>query len=275
MKDIPLSKLLQDVSAFIGGLLPLAQLFFYQWTYAFDNIFMAKDQFLGISIVTLIVSYILIIAYVTKPYSQLILPGQRKKDAKLQEYWNKRNQLQERANLLATEHPINVPAFNKVFKEMDNLKQPGMPLKINQENVVFICVFIAVVAALSFVMLSFTSSRPSWAQAIQSIAYIIFIAFSALMLTIYKKMSDNSAHWRRNNQTRADKAIKLAIDANGFTDLPQVAFINQYEAGNLGSEFHVRASYKTDIFEIVTDREAEYLISIQRDNLLPAPTNQG
>lgn len=264
MKDISLAKILQDVSALIGSLLPIAQLFFSQWVYAFDHVFLAKEQFVGISIITLIVSYIFIIAYLAKPYGELILPGQHRKHRKLQKYWSEYNKLQSNVNAAATASVFNQRTFENALKQFQDLKQPDAPRKINQDNHVSISVTFVVVCALIFVVLGFISNGGWIIASTQAVAYILLITFAALMLTIYKKINDNGTKWAENNRTRTDRAIKLAIDANGFGDLPQVTFVSQNSVGDFGSEFHVRTEYKGDIYDIVTDREAEYLVSITK-----------
>lgn len=267
MKDLTMSKLLQDTSAIIGSVLPIAQLFFSQWTFAFDHVFLAKPQFLGISIVTLIVSYVLIVAYLAKPYAEILLPGQRPKQERLQAYWAQRNTLQSQIDTLITAGPkIDEKLLIKIFKQTQALEQPVLPRKISQDNHIAIAVTIVILSAFLFVGLSFTSSQNGVILGFQSLAYILLVSFAALILTIYKKINDNNNHFKHNNRTRADKAIKLAIDANGFTDLPQVTFIGQYEAGNFNGEFHVIAEYKGKTFNITTDREAEYLISIDNQS---------
>lgn len=264
MKDITLSKLLQDISAVIGSALPIAQLFFGQWSFAFDQVFLAKNEFLGISIITLVISYVMIVAYLAKPYAEILLPGQRRKHQDLQAFWTKRNTLQSQINTLVAGPQIEQKLVVKTFKQMLSLKQPSPPLKINQDNHVAIAVTTVILSAFLFVGLSFTDSQEGLILCIQSIAYILLISFSALMLTIYKKISDNNNQWRHNNSTRADRAIKLAIDANGFAELPQVIFLRQYQAGDFSEEFHVVAEYKDEIFDIATDRDAEYLIRVSK-----------
>jgi hypothetical protein len=125
MKDITLSKLLQDISAIVGSVLPIAQLFFNQWALAFDHVFLAKPQFLGISIITLVVSYVLIVAYLAKPYAEILLPRQRRKHENLQAYWIQRNALQVQIDTLVAANPrISEKALQKLFKRMQTLNRP-------------------------------------------------------------------------------------------------------------------------------------------------------
>jgi hypothetical protein len=263
MKDITLSRLVKDLSALIGSILPVAQLFFYQWTYAFDKVFLAKDKFVGISIITLIVSYVLIVAYLSNPYYELYLPNQQKKRKKMEEYWSKYNLIQYQINsLLNNPNPDEKKAIDLANRQV-KLERPPAPLKIYQDNQVKVIVTIVILSAIIFVSGSFLNSENSLFQAIQAVSYILLVAFAAIMLTIYKKISDNSNHWKHNKKTRIDKAIKLAVDANGFTQLPQVTFIKQSEVIG-SSEFTVTVEYNEDKFEITTDSEAEHLISITK-----------
>ncbi len=264
MKDLTLSKLLKDISAIVGSLLPIIQLFFNQWSFAFDKVFLAKEYFLGISIITLVVSYVLIVAYLAKPYGEILLPRQRQKQEKQQSHWTTYNNLQVQINTLLGVPNFDQKALLKLFKQQHELKLPPAPLKIGPDNHVRIAVTGVILSALVFIGLSFTKSQEGYILCVQSIAYVLIVSFAALMLTIYKKLSDNNNQWKYNNRTRVERAIKLAIDANGFTKLPQVTFVDQYLSGNFPQDLHVRAEYNNEIFDIATDTNAEYLISITK-----------
>ncbi len=265
MKDISLSKILQDVSALFGSLLPIAQLFFSQWAVAFNSVFIAKESFVGISIITLILSYIFIIAFLTAPYIEILLPFQKKKQKKLQEHWQKQNYLQQKINTLVSLPNVKPRIITEAYDNLMNSKQPENPLKIDSQNQVPVVVCSIVFVAVIFVVLAFVPN-PSWLIAgMQSLAYILLIAFSALMLTIYKRISDNNANYKDNQRSRTEKAIKLAIDANGFGDLPQVTFVNQQQIDGYGGNLSVTVSYKDEQYEIVTDDSAEYLVAMRKN----------
>jgi hypothetical protein len=264
MKDISIGKVLQDISAIIGSLLPIAQLFFSQWVYAFDKVFLAKEQFMGISIVTLVLSYVFIIAYLAKPYDEIVMPFQAKKRKKLQNYWNERPLLEAKLRNISELSNVTVKQITKHYNELIDLKQPEAPLKVDDQNRVKVIMGFVIVTSITFVFLVFIPLGGWLVQSIQAISYILLIVFSALMLTIYKSYSDNNNNWVTNNRTRANKAIKLAIDANGFGNLPQVTFVSQNEINGFTGQLNVKASFNDELYSIVTDREAQFLISVSK-----------
>jgi hypothetical protein len=263
MKDLSINKLLQDFSAIIGSLLPIAQLFLGQWVFAFDKVFLAKDQFLGVSIITVIVGYIFIIAYLSNPFGELVLLGQKKKQLTVQRYWNEKNRLENYLQFLNTFPNPQPSAVKKTLSALLDLVQPKPPLVINQQNQGKVIVSVVIISAIIFLSLGISHYSSPFTNILQAVSYVLLVTASALMLTIYKKNSDNNSYYRENRRTRVDKAIKLAIDANGFGNLPQVTFISQEDVGQFNGSLRVRASYENKVFEIETDSEAQFLISVK------------
>lgn len=263
MKDLSINKLLQDISAIIGSLLPIIQLFFNQWVFAFDKVFLAKDQFLGISIITLIVSYIFIIAYLSNPFGEFLLPFQKSRQVKMQEYWNERNRLEVYLGAVANTPNVQQSIIKNILKDLSRLKQPKQPITINQQNQGKAVAIIIIVFAVLFLALGISQYSNTITSIFQATSYVLLISFSALMLTIYKKNSDNNTRYQDNRRTRVDRAIKLAIDANGFGKLPQVTFMSQEDTGQYNSNLKIKASYEDKVFEIITDGEAQFLVSVK------------
>lgn len=77
-KENSSSRALQEISIVIAGVLPIAQLFFAKLPEAFTQLFISPQYFTGVSIITLILSYIFIIAYQSRPFFTLTLPFQKK-----------------------------------------------------------------------------------------------------------------------------------------------------------------------------------------------------
>lgn len=271
MKDISVNKFLQDISAIIGGILPIAQLFIGQWISAFNKVFLANDLLTVTSIITLIVSYMLILAYLHNPFGELVIPTQKKRQLAMQEYWNERNRLELYLGSL-----LNTPGADKTVRKALNklidLKQPKPPIKIDPQNQAKVVVMIIVITAILFLALGVGRFSGPFINITQVVMYVLFVSFSALMLTIYKKNSDNNSRYIENVRMRANRAIKLAIDANEFGPLPQVTFMSQEETGPYNSGFKVVVSYKRKSYEIITDREAQYLQSVRK--VVPNSDNQ-
>lgn len=90
-KENTSSSIFQDFSSLAAGLLPILQLFFDKLPDAFTKLFLATNYFTGISIVTLIISYIIIIAYQTRPFFTWTFPFQKGRLEKYNNYLMKLN----------------------------------------------------------------------------------------------------------------------------------------------------------------------------------------
>lgn len=262
MKSGSVSKFLQDVSAILASILPIAQLFFYRFDEVFDKVFIAKEHFLGVSIITLLLSYIFIIAYLTKPYAELVLPFQGKRKKKLQDYYTKTKALNDLLNTIRTTF-VSREQTETVNEQINKLEQPARPVSINGENQVSVYFTVVLLSALIFISTSFLPDPNFVIGGIQSVAYMFLIAFAALMLTLYKKLIDQNREWKENNVDRTRKSIELAVSSNCFGNLPQVKFIAQFESDGFPRVYHVIASYKESTYDIVTDANADYLISFE------------
>lgn len=250
------SKFLQSISVFVASILPILQLFFSQFSVAFDHIFLAKDYFVGISVLTLLLSYVCIIAYLNRPYVELLLPlpGARKRNQALQNYRSKRNDILEEMNK-SRDHDYK--KYTRLHNALLQLEQPRAPYKINQDNILSHLVTFTVVTAMLFIVSAFVGGAIF--SVVQSLSYMVLIPSIALVLTIYRRNSINQTEWRNNRRNRAQKAIKLATDSNCFGVLPQVKFVEQFESSGFPQTYHVVATYKQKTYEIITDTNADYM----------------
>jgi hypothetical protein len=261
MRDGSTAKLIQDISALIASILPIAQLFFSKLPDAFTNIFIASGNFVGISILTLIFSYVLIVSYWIKPWFTWTLPFQ-KRTVKYQGYIDRINSINDlKKEIVAEAGQLTASAkINKLTKE---LNKPAVkpPIRITFDNLVPLLLVCIIVNVVCFIVLS-GAGQKSLSATVQSINYVFIVSLSALILTVYKKVSDNEKNWAEIRNGRTQKAIQLATINNTFANIPQVKFISCFEDNGFPSNFHTWVEYNGQKYEIITDSRAESLVAV-------------
>lgn len=249
-KENNMPGLLQYISVIVASILPIAQLFFSKLPHAITQIFISPQYFTGVSIVTLILTYTLIIAYLSKPWFMITLPFQKKASEKYSDYLSVLNEVSQ----------SKTEAQEEISSTKKTIKPVTPPRQLRGDNLISISVVVIFINAVSFVILGQVTPS-SVIGIIQSINYILLLCFSALVLTVYRNVSQNNKQWRDNQKTRTNKAIELATIANCFGDIPQVKLISAFSDKTIPSNYHVFVEYKEDRYEIITDNDATYIIA--------------
>jgi hypothetical protein len=259
-KDTKSSGFVQEATTLASAAIPLLQLFFLKLPETFTQIFKANEYFLGISIVTLVVSYSLIIAYRSKPWFQLTVPFQRSAVREYDEYVAKINDLTDAVKEAKAEYNRQDEA--KFSKQLRTLKAVKPPRYINPQNIISICTTIILLSSTLFIAIG-QSYEPEYLwRMLQSISYILLVAFTALALSVYYR-SSNEDRVRSHEQTvKTSKAIDMAIKSNCFGDIPQVKFISTYDDLQLPNNSHYLVEYGSKRYEITTDYKATKLVSV-------------
>lgn len=254
------SNLLRDLSTVTATLLPIIQLFFTNLPKGIKEIYQEPEYFTGVSIVTLIVSYVLIVAYQISPWFSFTIPFQGKRPIKYQDYIRKTNEASASYRFTAGEQ-ASVAKIDNYLKKL-NIKPVKPPLKFSYSNLSFLCVFLILSNTISFVVIGQITNPDPWLTIVQSLNYIVIISFTALLLTVYYKLTQNSKEWEADQINRTKRAINLAIFANGFDPIPAPKFMSAYEDSNFPSNYHVFVEYKDDQYEVITDPKGAKLIAV-------------
>jgi hypothetical protein len=254
---------LPDISTAIASLLPVLQLLLVYLPSQIKNIYLAPKSFIGVSIVTLILSYVFIVSVNTNPFSTITLPLQRKKKAKYDEYIRLINEASSVKQFVLGEQPSTV----KINEFLENIEKDPVPppFAIRPNNRISICLSILTISTLTFVILGQLNYSLLWAI-VQSVSYIILIVSAVLILTLYRINTLNNKRFQRLQVQRTTIAIELAISNNCFAKIPQVSFITCFEEPNFGN-YHVWAEYENKKYEIITDNSATKLIKFTEINI--------
>ncbi len=259
-KDGNNSRLLQDFSVLAANLLPIVQLFFVRLPEGVTKLFLEPKYFTGVSIVTLFLSYVVIIAYQVKPYATLTLPFQRKHKAKYNDYVNKLSELNTARTVEAGEK-LTQSKLKKLQQYLET-KPVKPPFQISSDNLVSICVGMVAVSGIGFIVLGQLPNR-LWFSIIQSVFYVCLIVFSVLVLTLYRKVYASNKEYEYDETHKTARSIQLAIQANSFGLLPQVQYISSFDDnGTFPQTHHVRVKYGDKQYEIVSDRQGKQLFAV-------------
>lgn len=261
MRESPTTKPLQELSLLVASLLPIVQLFFARLPEAVTAIFLAEEMFIGVSLVTLILSYVFIVAYQIRPWFSLTLPFQSKRVAEYQGYLNRLNQASElRKEMANSSKAIDKKKLAEFEKMLERAVKP--PRALNPDNLLILLIAMVITSTVVFISLGIGASG-GWAEVLQAVCYVIIIAASTLILSIYKRISDNDREWSETRTARTQKAVQLATINNTFANLPQVKYISSFENNQgLQVQYHVWVEYQEQKYEIITDNRADYLIAV-------------
>lgn len=250
-------RLIQDLSSLLASVLPILQLFFNQLPPSVQGIFLASTQFPGVSIVTLVLSYVVIIAFQAKPWFEIILPFQAKRVREYQEYVRQINEVSAAANFVTGEQ-ASASKMNQFLEKLS--KNPkNEPRKIKRDNVISIGLVIIVTNATSFILISFLGYS-AVAAAVQAINYVLLVVFSVLVLSVHRNTVQNNTRYAEENQTKTQRAIELATHFNVFGNLPQIRVVESFEDPGFPSNLHVIAQCNDKYYQITTDSGAYRLL---------------
>lgn len=251
-----INELLVNISSTLAVLLPLIQLAFIYLPEGLTRLYVLPDTFLGASLITLMMSYISIIAFKTRPWSPIVLPFHKKQ---FNEYNDWQRRLYEVKSTLdaASKNQINDKLI-KNYLDLLEKKSIKKPFQIDSENRVSILMVLLFISVLGFLIIGLNYST-GWLAIIQPVLYFFTIIISVLVLVIYRDTAQNSKRYSDLVAQSSQKAIELAIEANCFQEKPQVKFISTHGGEGISDVF-VRVEFKSNQYEIRTNYEVTKLI---------------
>jgi hypothetical protein len=247
---------LLDITSLLAVLLPLAQISFIYLPDGLKSIYIQQQTFLGISLVTLVMSYISIVAYKARPWFTFVFPFHKKKMEDYNAWQQKMYQASAAMNFVSGEQASQ----QKITKFLKNLeaKSISRPFQINTENRIGIFLGLLFVNALAFLVLGLTGST-GWMATLQSLNYFFMIILAVLILIIYRDTTNNNRRYNDDLKLSTPRAIELAIRSNCFTPQPQIKFISTHGGEGVNNNF-VRVEFDGEQYEICTNPGATKLI---------------
>jgi hypothetical protein len=249
------NKFLTDVSGVLAALLPILQLAFVYLPDGLKTIYLQRNQFLGVSILTLVVSYVSLLAYRTRPWAVMTSPFSGKKLDAYNAWQLKKYEAGQVLNQI-TGKKLAESAVNKYLKFID--KDVKRPFQINSENRVASLIILLFINSILFLMLGLANTS-GWLAILQSINYFFIIVISVLLLVIYRDTVANAKRYDEEKKQNSARAIDLAIRNNCFTPQPQVKFISAYGGDGINNHY-VRVQFQDDDYEICTNSSSSVLV---------------
>lgn len=250
------NNILLDATSLLAVLLPIAQIAFVYLPSGLKSIYLQQEAFLGISLVTLVMSYVSIIAYKARPWFTFVFPFHKKR---MEEYnlWQQKIYEASSAMNFVNGEQASVVKIENFLKGLQR-KSISKPFQLNSENIVGIFFSILFINTLVFLILGLSNASGSWAV-LQSINYFFIIIFSVLILVIYRDTTNNNKRYNEDLRLSTSRAIDLAIKNNCFTPQPQVRFISTHGGEGVNNNF-VRVEFEGQQYEICTNSGGSKLI---------------
>lgn len=255
-QEIGSSGLGQQAAAAISMLLPVLQ-FFYQWLPSnLSGIFLGQDIFFFVSVITLILSLLVIFWYRATPYFRWLPP------------WKAKDQKEYSQFLRDTDPRLHTP------EEIKKVKTVVPPPEVTAPFVAALAIPVVFILGIAFVWIGLANqvNPPVWLQAIQSSLYVLTIVLCAFSATHYYLALEGQKEWKWTNQTKIQRAIQLAIENNGFPEMPRIDYLASGEPQPMTFPpvFYVVVNVKGRRYSIKTDQRAEILMSV--DDVTPPTT---
>lgn len=248
--------LLLDATSLLAVLLPIAQISFIYLPSGLKSIYLQQDAFLGVSLVTLVMSYISIVAYKSRPWFTFIFPFHKQKMEEYNEWQKQVYEASSAMNFVSGEQ-VSEAKIKKFLKGLE-AKKVKRPFQVNSENRIGIFMGVLFINALSFLVLGLSNSS-GWLSTLQSINYFFLIIFSVLVLVIYRDTTNNSKRFNDDVKLSTSRAIELAVRSNCFALQPQVKFISTHGGDGI-SNYFVRVEFEGDEYEICTNSGATKIV---------------
>ncbi len=247
---------LLDATSLLALLLPIAQLAFVYLPSSLKGIYLQQEAFLGVSLVTLLMCYVSIVAYKSRPWFVFVLPFRRKKMAEYEEAQRKIYEASSAINFVNGEM-ASLTKITKFIKGL-NTAHPRRPFVVDADNRIGVFITVLFANVLLFLILGLNSST-GWLATLQSVNYFFIIIFSVLVLVIYRDTTNNNKRYNEELRLSTSRAIDLAIRNNCFTPQPQVKFISTH-GGEGMANYVVQVEFEGDNYEICTNPNASKLI---------------
>jgi heme/copper-type cytochrome/quinol oxidase subunit 3 len=249
------SSTLQTIASAVGLLLPLTQMLLQFFPDKTKDIFLFTDFFFFVSVFATIFSYTLIL--IVRGFPNFEIPVNIAQKSKYEEHLTRQNQLLFK--------PEEIKEYLRVTPYVRR------PFHFNSNNIFIIFLPAALLSFTILLLTGFIKAEDNniniLLKVIQIISYILLIASSTLTLAIYHIKESNRKKYSEQKKATTKNAIRLAYEANAFSELPHISLVAQSQQ-LLGGELVYNFIFNVDssFYILQTDWEVNQIKSIQRYN---------
>jgi hypothetical protein len=247
--DSFLQELLKIVGSFLSVTLPLLQLLAVLSDKLPRVLFISNEAFLVASIISLISSISVSLAFLSSPYFRFTL--QKKKE-----------------QIYLGSLPVNNTRPGSEAENEERTPSVSPPLYVDAQKLGVILTLIAICLTPLYLWIgleysSDISSASNFIIIVQSVLYIFIFNSLLYSLVAFTYRLIDYKKFRSNDKERIQKAINLAIEHNGFPELKTPNFITT-DKHQEGYTQYLRVFVKLDdkIYRIVTDSSADVLYAV-------------
>lgn len=224
--------------------LPIAQVFSKNPV----GLYIGGDTFFLVSIIALIISVVITIAYLTNPYINIPL------------FWWQVSRYNEYLRR------INPQLFKP--EEIKSVKSVNSPIKLDANNLAFLASLSLVVCGMFFIKIGLdvktgASIRTNEMVVLQSLLYIATITSATYSLVYVTHALLQRNKWASNREKRAEKAIALAKKMDGFDTFPKINFVGSWDDNTqIPYRFVTEVKISNRNYQIFTDADAQILMGV-------------
>ncbi len=241
------SDLLRGISGILSLFLPILQIFQPFLQQGTLNIFVGtKESFFITTIITFFLSIFVLLLVKANPYISFVV--------------NKKQQAKYGAYLQKTD-----PRYVKP-DQISKVQAVEPPYAITTQSLVFYSIGVFIVSGFLFLYLGLVPNANTkiLIQIIDPIVYMFMIVSAVFILSALATQLNDRELWKTSRQERINKAINLAKEHDGFINFPPIKFQSSKELFYDGPKLIVDVLVGGDPYTIVTDSNAEILISVSK-----------
>lgn len=257
-KESRINELAKSLAGLLSYSLPLVQFFYQLLPSPAGSIFPDQKTLLITSVLTLVISFLIIIWYKLHPFIFIKIFWWQQKA------WN--NYLEQ-----ASIHKDNP-------EKLKELKRPNPITYVTEKHLTLFAIFLIFFLGARFTWI--TLNKPTEVTSFfvfeQAILYSILIVLAVLSATIFYETQSFKEESEERRRRRSSKAIALAIENNAIGSIPKVQFLEARSDGGFPENFFVKIQVGKTKYEIKTDSNAEILYStskISEDTVEPHPSS--
>ncbi len=249
----------QNFSTVLALLLPVLQVFFKFLPEQSKSIFLIKDYFLIVSIVSAVFAYLLIIGFKNTVYFQFTF--NRKRNRKYKKYLNK----------------IDTSIYNdEEVRENTKKYYSEPPYWINSGNIYYLLIPVLLILILLFlgIGLFFKNEPNNLLIFTQMICYILLVALTSLTLAAFYINDSNNKKRETIKKEKYRRITQLLYETRALPEFPIIEFIGQGQL-TFDTLTTVIKVNNDKVYRVESDTDAGVLnlIEVVPENILEAGGN--
>lgn len=254
---------LNNLGSLIAYLAPFLQLFLFQVVDAKTKLILFHEDFLLVSIVTAIISYLVISVLRSFPYVRINLTVWRNRAYNT--FLNRTDPRMVYAEAIQTYVMRNKEPARPWYFENSNAHHFTIPVSI---------VFFGLFLWIGFANAGLQTIPPKW-QFAQALLYLFFVTTIISQIALHYISNSVRREHLAMQRERFNKIVGLLIENNALYNLPSVRFVMQEESNEINNRRLLTVvEVNGEYYKVISDTEANYLIQVSPSRNLVASAEE-